>query len=83
MLSHWKSKHMRSRSLLLPALLVVAASSFTEMAAATFNAPLFQDINLDQEAEKIKVRRAQQEYMAGKFIEKVTRLLISRISTKR
>lgn len=70
MLSHWKSKHMRSRSLLLPALLVVAASSFTEMAAATFNAPLFQDIDLDQEAENIKVRRAKQEYMASQYIEK-------------
>lgn len=64
---------MRSRSLLLPALLVLTFSSFVDESRAFTNAPLgfnAQDIDLDKEAEKIKVRREQQEYMAQQFIEK-------------
>lgn len=64
---------MRSRSLLLPALFALTFSSFVDEAAATTLAPAFttaQDIDLDEEAEKIKVRRAKQEFLAGEYIKK-------------
>lgn len=74
---------MRSRSLLLPALFVASVASLQNAAqsaplavpAWTFNAlatPLVQgdQIDLDKEAERIKVKRAKQEYLAGEYIAK-------------
>jgi len=74
---------MRSRSLLLPALFVASFASLQNAAqsaplaitAWTFNAsatPIAQgdQIDLDQEAERIKVKRAKQVYLAGEYLTK-------------
>ncbi len=74
---------MRSRSLLLPTLLAVSFGTFLNtaqsapLAAPAWNftlaaaMPTAQDgIDLDQEAERIKVKRAKQQYLAGEFISK-------------